>query len=105
MSEERKFSMHEHLLRDVIERQAGSLDKAIMEAVMNLIEANATRGNFPSEGRGAPVSRRRSHRAVCPALWPAVSQMRRPSEQGRSSCRRVLPALLPGSLAHQAEPH
>lgn len=46
VSERRAFSMHENLLRDVIERQAGTLDKAVLEGVMNLIEAGATKGEI-----------------------------------------------------------
>ena len=38
--------MHQNLLRDVIERQAGTIDKAVLEQVMNLIEAGATRGDI-----------------------------------------------------------
>lgn len=37
------FTMHPQLLRDVIQRQAGSLWKATLEGVMNSIEAGATR--------------------------------------------------------------
>ena len=36
--------MHQNLLRDVITKQAGTLDKAVLEGVMNLIEAKATKG-------------------------------------------------------------
>jgi hypothetical protein len=44
--EVRGFTMHPNLLRDVIERQAGTVDKAVLEQVMNLIEAGATRGDI-----------------------------------------------------------
>lgn len=44
--EKRHFQMHRNLLRDVISKQAGSLDKAVIEAVMNLIEAGASKGNI-----------------------------------------------------------
>ncbi|MFK5108744.1 ATP-binding protein, partial [Klebsiella pneumoniae] len=37
------FVMHPELLRSVIQRQAGSLSKAVLEAVMNSIDAGATR--------------------------------------------------------------
>lgn len=37
----RDFKMHPQLLRDVIKRQAGSLEKAIVEGVMNAIEAGS----------------------------------------------------------------
>lgn len=37
------FKMHPELLRSVIRKQAGSLDKALLEGVMNSIDANATR--------------------------------------------------------------
>jgi hypothetical protein len=41
MGERRQFQMHEKLLLDVIKRQAGSLEKAVLEGVMNSIEAGA----------------------------------------------------------------
>lgn len=43
MAEQRKFQMHEKLLLDVIKRQAGSIQKAVLEGVMNSIEAGATK--------------------------------------------------------------
>ena len=42
-AEKRTFGMHPNLLFDVILRQAGSLEKAILEGVMNAIDANATK--------------------------------------------------------------
>ncbi len=39
--EKRRFGMHPKLLLDVIRRQAGTLAKAVMEAVMNSIDAGA----------------------------------------------------------------
>jgi hypothetical protein len=42
MSEERRFGMHPNLLFDIILRQAGTLQKAILEGVMNAIDAGAT---------------------------------------------------------------
>lgn len=41
MSEKRDFKMHQKLLQDVITRQAGSIEKAVLEGVMNSIEAGA----------------------------------------------------------------
>ena len=41
--ETRCFTMHPKLLLDVVSRQAGTLSKAILEAVMNSIDAGATR--------------------------------------------------------------
>lgn len=43
MAEVRNFKMHPKLLYDVIKRQAGSLSKAILEGVMNGIDARAGR--------------------------------------------------------------
>ena len=40
--ETRRLGMHPNLLMDVIKRQAGTLHKAILEAVMNAIDASAT---------------------------------------------------------------
>lgn len=39
----RKFQMHEKLLLDVIKRQAGTIQKAVLEGVMNSIEAGASK--------------------------------------------------------------
>lgn len=41
--EVRSFKMHDKLLVDVITRQAGSIEKAVAEAVMNSIDAKATK--------------------------------------------------------------
>jgi hypothetical protein len=41
-SEERDFGMHHNLLYNVIMRQAGTLQKAVLEGVMNAIDAGAT---------------------------------------------------------------
>jgi hypothetical protein len=41
--ETRNFKMHPKLLMDVIKRQAGSLAKAVLEGVMNGVDAGATR--------------------------------------------------------------
>jgi hypothetical protein len=46
MPEQRTFQTHPNLLLDVITRQAGTLDKAILEGAMNLIEARATKGEI-----------------------------------------------------------
>lgn len=40
--EQRRFSVHEHLIYDVIKSQAGSVEKAIEELVMNSVDAGAT---------------------------------------------------------------
>lgn len=42
MSEKRQFQMHAKLLYDVIRRQAGTLSKAILEGIMNSVDAGAT---------------------------------------------------------------
>lgn len=41
--ESRQFKMHPKLLLDVIKRQAGTIQKAILEGVMNSVEAGASR--------------------------------------------------------------
>lgn len=41
MAEKRRLRMHPHMLMDIIKRQAGTLDKAIMEGVMNAVDAGA----------------------------------------------------------------
>ena len=46
VAEKRSLRMHEKLLFDVIRRQAGSLHKAILEGVMNGIEAKASEVNI-----------------------------------------------------------
>lgn len=42
VQEKRNFRMHPKLLMDVIQRQAGTLSKAILEGVMNAVDAKAT---------------------------------------------------------------
>ncbi|WP_209044927.1 ATP-binding protein [Rhizorhabdus histidinilytica] len=42
-AERRRFGMHANLLYDVITKQAGTLQKAILEGVMNGVDAGATR--------------------------------------------------------------
>ena len=42
VSEQKNLKMHKKLLLDVIKKQAGSLEKAILEGVMNSVEAGAT---------------------------------------------------------------
>jgi hypothetical protein len=42
-AERRSFKMHPKLLFDVIQRQAGTLDKAIGEGIMNAVDAQASR--------------------------------------------------------------
>lgn len=42
MAEQRALSMHPAILWDVIQRQAGSLGKAILEGVMNSVDAGST---------------------------------------------------------------
>ena len=51
MAEQRKFQMHEKLLLDVIKKQAGTIDKACLEAVMNSIEAGATKVDIKIDTR------------------------------------------------------
>ena len=51
MAEERNFRMHEELLRSVIKKQAGTLQKALLEGVMNSIEASATTTELTIEPR------------------------------------------------------
>src|SRR6059058_5478397 len=54
--EQRGFRMHEKLLVDVIMRQAGSIEKAILEGVMNSIEAGATRVDVKVEPRAIEIT-------------------------------------------------
>lgn len=42
-TETHEFKMHPKMLLDIIERQAGTLEKAVLEATMNAAEAGATR--------------------------------------------------------------
>ena len=54
-SETRRFSMHPKLLFDVIQRQAGTLSKAVLEAVMNSVDAGATRCDITLTPAGVTV--------------------------------------------------
>ncbi len=49
--ENRTFSMHKNLLLDVITKQAGTVDKAILEAVMNAVEADASKIDIKMNGK------------------------------------------------------
>ena len=42
LMEVRPFQLHKNVLRDLITKQAGTIDKAVLELVMNAIEAKAT---------------------------------------------------------------
>lgn len=64
-SETLEFEMHRHLLYDVITKQAGTLDKAILEGVMNSIDAGASRveitiekARFTIRDNGRGITRR-----------------------------------------------
>jgi len=43
MVENRQFKMHPKLLLDVIQKQAGTLGKALLEGAMNAVDAGASR--------------------------------------------------------------
>ena len=49
--ENRRFGMSPNLLMDVIRRQAGTLQKGVLEAVMNAVDARATEIDFNSPAR------------------------------------------------------
>jgi hypothetical protein len=51
-SEIRKFKMHPDLLFSVIQSQAGSAEKAILEAVMNAVDAGATKCDVTIDENG-----------------------------------------------------
>ncbi len=50
-TEKRSFAMHPNLLYDVITKQAGSLQKAILEGVMNGVDAGASRISVELDGK------------------------------------------------------
>lgn len=55
-SEMRKFKMHPDLLFSVIKSQAGTQEKAILEAVMNAVDAGATRCDITIDEKGYHIS-------------------------------------------------
>lgn len=55
-TETRRFSMHPKLLLDVIRRQAGSLMKAVLEGVMNSIDAGCTQCSISIEPERVRIS-------------------------------------------------
>lgn len=54
--ERRLFKMHPRLLLDVIQRQAGSLGKAVLEAVMNAVDAKASRVDISVTTAGVVIT-------------------------------------------------
>jgi len=54
-AEKRTFGMHPNLLFDVILRQAGTLQKALLEGVMNAIDAGASECRVTLDGRSFVV--------------------------------------------------
>lgn len=55
-TEVRKFKMHPDLLFSVIKSQAGTQEKAILEAVMNAVDAGATRCDITIDQNGYHIS-------------------------------------------------
>lgn len=55
-SETRRFGMHANLLYDVITKQAGTLEKAILEGVMNGVDAGASRIDVTLDHRTLTIS-------------------------------------------------
>lgn len=56
VTEERRFGMHPRLLMDVIKRQAGTLCKAILEGVMNGVDAGAPDINITLDGKRLEIA-------------------------------------------------
>lgn len=55
-TEQRRFTPHDKLLLDVIQRQAGSLSKGLLETVMNAVDAEATFINIRLDAESALIS-------------------------------------------------
>lgn len=55
-SEKRRFGMHHNLLYDVIMRQAGTVQKSILEGVMNAIDAGSTRCDITLDTHSFSIS-------------------------------------------------
>jgi hypothetical protein len=80
-TQRRRFNMHPKLLLDVIKRQAGTLHKAILEGIMNGIEAGANRvdiayvpGAQPKlriTDNGKGIATAECYRAVFREVWYA----------------------------------
>jgi hypothetical protein len=51
-SEERNFTVHPHILYSIIQNQAGTLAKALLEGVMNSIDAGASRISVQLDNEG-----------------------------------------------------
>lgn len=56
MAEQRALTMHPAILWDVIQRQAGSLGKALLEAVMNSVDAGSTFCNITLDEKSFTVT-------------------------------------------------
>ncbi len=55
-TEKRRFGIHPNLLHDIIHKQAGTLQKAILEAVMNSVDAGATRIDVSLDSNGVVIA-------------------------------------------------
>lgn len=55
-SEQRAFQIHPAILKSIIHEQAGSVDKAIAELIMNCVDAGATRVDITHNAEGIVVS-------------------------------------------------
>lgn len=53
--ESRAFRMHKDLLWSVIQSQSGTFEKALLELVMNAVDANATEVCIQFDGKTRPA--------------------------------------------------
>lgn len=64
-AEDRSFKMHPQLLMSVIRNQAGSIGKAILELVMNSLDAGAIRLDAVPSSSESLLAERRKTPADC----------------------------------------
>ena len=56
MAEKRKFSVHANIIYNLVSAQAGTLSKAVLECVMNSVDAGAKRVDIAVDADGVKIS-------------------------------------------------
>lgn len=95
-AETRQFQMHAKLLYDVIRRQAGTLSKAILEGIMNSVDAGATECRITLEPKRVTVNddgKGFKNREEIEKFFEVFGQLQRPLTPARDRRTREAPAV------------